>query len=557
MDFTQIAIFLVIAAIVGVIAKSLRQPPLVGYLFAGIILSLGGFIKDTPTLSSLAQIGVTLLLFLLGMEMNLKDIPTVGKSSIIIGLGQMIITSASGYLLAILMGFTPMASLYIAVALTFSSTIIVIKFLSEKRDLKSLYGKIAVGTLLFQDFIAMIILIILSGIKQGSSDPLAILTIFIKTIVLFIGAFLLSKKVMPILYEKVISSSNELLFIVSIAWALGVASFVSGAFGFTPEIGGFLAGLTLSNLPEHLQIASLTRPLRDFFLTIFFVYLGAKLTIVSNTLTVILEGVIFSLFVLIGKPIIVFIVKGLLGYRKRTSFLTGITMGQISEFSFIMLVMGESLGHVGKKEVGLVILVGVVTMTMSTYLIQGAEKIYSLLSSYLVIFERKKTKESVLISETKLTDHIILVGAGRTGLSLTRYFKKKNLTFIVVDFDPTVFNKLTADNIPIVFGDINDMDIIEASNIKYARLLVSTVPSFEDNLLILKNINLIKRQLPTILTAGDMKDGIRLYEAGASYVIVPEIAAGEHIRHILDVFGTQGERLKEVGKSHFERLIFT
>lgn len=265
MDFSQIAVLTVTAGVFGIIAKSFKQPLLIGYLFAGIILAYFGLIHDADTFSGLGQVGVTLLLFLLGLEMNLSELPTIGKTALITGFGQIIFTSLFGFIIATLLGYPLVPAIYISVALTFSSTIIMVKLLSEKKDLNSLYGRISVGFLLVQDFVAVVILMFLASMSEGSISTVGgFYFVLLKGILLLLATWVLAKRILPKFFEKISTDSTELLFIVSIAWALGVSAFVDGPLGFTPEIGGFLAGIALSNLPEHLQISSRTRPLRDF-----------------------------------------------------------------------------------------------------------------------------------------------------------------------------------------------------------------------------------------------------------------------------------------------------
>lgn len=555
MEFSQIAILLAVAGVFGVFAKLLKQPLLVGYLFAGLFLGLTGVIGESQTLDSLSQIGVALLLFLLGLEMNLRELPTIGKVALLTGIGQITFTSLIGYSIARVLGFENLPSIYVAVALTFSSTIIMVKLLSEKKDLSSLYGKIAVGFLLVQDFVAVIILMFLAGLGRGNQSIADYGIIGIKAIILFALVWFLSHRILPRFFNKIIGGSTELLFIVSIAWALGAAAFVAGPMGFTLEIGGFLAGLALSNIPEHLQIASKTRPLRDFFLTIFFLLLGTKLVISGGILSVIFPALIFSTFVLVGNPIIVLAIMGAMRYKKRTSFLAGLTVAQISEFSLILMSMGLVLGHVSDSEVAMVILVGVITMTTSTYMILGADKLFKKVSKYLSVFERKQTKEAAYASKLKLSDHFVLVGCDRTGRPINKYFKRKELEFVVVDFDPSVFNKLTAKNTPVIFGDINDPEIFELADIENAKMVISTTDNLETNLTFIEQIKAAKNKLTTVFTVSTKDEAIKLYEKGATFVVVPEIVAGDYINHLLNIPGMGKKRLTKMGKSHFDRLL--
>jgi len=554
MEFSQLAVLLVVAGVFGIIAKSLKQPLLVGYLLAGLVLGYFGIVGDIEVFSGLGQIGVTLLLFLLGLEMNIRELPTIGKTALLTGIGQIVFTSAIGFLIATALGFPVLPSVYIAIALTFSSTIIMVKLLSEKKDLASLYGRIAIGFLLVQDFVAILILMFLAGLGRGDLSPGLYGLTALKALVLFFLVWTLSKKVLPNIFDKYIASSHELLFIVSIAWALGVAALVAGPLGFTLEIGGFLAGLALSNLPEHLQIASRTRPLRDFFLTIFFLLLGTKL-VVGGISGIFLPALVFSLFVFIGNPAIVMAIMGFLGYRKRTSFLAGLTVAQISEFSFILMAMGVSLGHVENTHVALVVLVGVFTMTTSTYAILGADGLFRRVKNYLSVFERAKPREAALLEERFISDHVVLVGAGRTGGALTSFFKKRQWPFLIVDFNPRVFSRLSADKIPVLFGDIGDEEIFELARVTRAHMVISTISNLTDNLTLLARIASVRTRPITVFTAHTRDEATKYYEKGATLAVVPQTVSGEYLRHILETYGLSRKKIETIGKSQFNRLI--
>ncbi len=556
MEFSQIAVLFVVAAVFGVIAKALKQPLLVGYLFAGMILSYLGFFTDMEVFSGLGQIGVTLLLFLVGLEIEIKELPSVGKTALVAGLGQIIFTSTIGYILARFLGFGSLEAIYVAIALTFSSTIIIIKLLSEKNDLSSLYGKISVGILLIQDIVAVLILVILAGWGEGNMGALQVVFMGVKALALIALVWVTSKRLLPRLFERFFLQSQELILIVSIAWALGVAAFVAGPLGFSLEIGGFLAGLSLSNLPEHLQIASKTRPLRDFFLTIFFLLLGARL-VVGNIGAIIAPSLVLSIFVLVGNPLIVLAILGLMGYRKRTSFFSGLTVAQISEFSFILVAMGAALGHLTDSTVSTVIVVGVITMTLSTYMILGSDKIYKKIKAQLGVFEKKKTKEQIVVNEAMLSDHAILIGAGKSGRSISKYLVKKKIPILIIDFNPKVVNQLTAKKTPVIFGDVTDPDILQMSNMEKSRVVVSTLISLHDNLTILEYLRNLKRKPLFVATAITRGDAIKLYEKGAGFVVVPQETAGEYVRHVFKVYGVSSERITKMGKSHFNRLMYS
>lgn len=555
MNFNEISLLLVVAATFGILARFLKQPILIGFLFSGFFLAYFNFIPDKHLLESLGKIGVALLLFLVGMEMNIREIPTIGKVALSAGLGQIVFTSIIGFLIALGLGYAPIPAIYIAVALTFSSTIIIVKLLSEKKDLNSLYGKIAVGFLLVQDLVAVLILMFLAGLRDGNFGILQILFLVLKAGLLFGSVWWLSKEILPKIFSKIVGNSQELLFTVSIAWALGMATLVGGPLGFSFEIGGFLAGLALSNLPDHLGISSKTKSLRDFFLTIFFVTLGSQL-LISGISVLIPKAILLSLFVLIGNPLIVMIIMSFLGHKSRTSFFASVTVAQISEFSFILMSMGNTLGHVTNSDLALVVLIGAITMTVSTYMILGSERIYLRFRNFFKIFERKNIKEIIFSSEVDLKDHIILVGCDKIGSLILPYFVKHSLPTVVIDFNPTVFNRLTSNKINVLLGDVTDLEILDIAKIDESKIIICTIPSLEENIAILKIISGFRNKPIFVGTAESLAETIKLYEEGADYVLNPDVLAGEFLRQTFINHGFNTKRFSKMGKSHFNRLLF-
>lgn len=554
MNFSEISLLLVVAGGFGILARFLKQPLLIGFLFSGLLLNFLGLISDHGVLDNLGKIGVALLLFLVGMEMDIRDIKSVGKVALTAGLGQIIFTSGIGFLIAIALGFSSLSAIYIAVALTFSSTIIIVKLLSEKDDINSLYGKIAVGFLLVQDLVAVIILMFLAGLRDGDLSFLSVSFLFFKAVLLFALVWYLSKDILPRLFTKIVGNSQELLFTVSIAWALGLSTLVGGPLGFSFEIGGFLAGLALSNLPDHLGITSKTKSLRDFFLTIFFVTLGSQL-LIGGISEILPKAILLSIFVLVGNPLIVMFIMGVMGHKSRTSFLASVTVAQISEFSFILMAMGKSLGHVNDSELALVVLVGAITMTGSTYLILGSEKIYLRLKNILKIFERKVTKESAFVKQIELNDHVVMVGCDKIGSSILPYFRKREIEHLVIDFNPSVFTRLSSENTNVLLGDITDNEIVDLARLSSSKAVICTVPNLSENLYIIEAIKSLKNKPLFIGSTNSRADTIKLYEEGADYVLNPDIIAGEFLRNMFTNHGFSILKISKMGKAHFNRMI--
>lgn len=531
--FFQITVVIFLAAFLSIIFRFLKQPSILAFIITGIIIGpLGPFgFHNEDFMKSLASIGITLLLFMIGLELNVKELKLVGKNAILAGIAQIVLTTAAGFGISMLLGFSFVASLYIGIALAFSSTILIIKLLSDKRDLKSLYGKMTVGILVLQDIVAIFILIILSTFSSShaSIDFLSIAIAGLKIFILFGIVYLLSQEVLP-KFLNIIAKSSESLFLFSLAWVFGIAALVSAPFiGFSIEIGGLLAGIALSSSIESYQIITKIKPLRDFFLTIFFVTLGMKITFISFS-TIAVPIVLLSSFVLLVTPIIVMIILRTLKYKKRTSFFSGIALAQISEFSLIMIYMGNKIGHVSTEIVSVITFVGVISFVVSTYFITYSNTLYKFFLPVLGVFESKLAKDEELAEAVK--DHVILVGANRMGEGILKALQKKKENVIVVDFDPQIVEKLKKENVETFFGDISDPEIQEAVGIEKASLIISTVSDPEDALMLLKSIKKLKGP-KVIVAAFEKSDAKEFYKEGADYVIMPHIAGGNHLAKLL------------------------
>lgn len=532
--FLELTVVIFLAAVLSIVFRFLKQPSILAFIITGVIVGPIGLFNfhSHELMQSLASIGITLLLFMIGLELNIKELKTVGKNALLAGFLQMTFTSLVGFGISLLLGYSTLTSIYIGIALAFSSTILIIKLLSDKRDLKSLYGKITLGILLVQDLVAIFILILLStisGVGGTSINFFEIGIAILKVMVLFGWVIFLSKNLIPKILN-IIARSSESLFLFSLAWVFGIAALVSSPFiGFSIEIGGLLAGIALASSIESFQIISKVKPLRDFFLTIFFVTLGMDLAF-NNISQILLSVSVFSFFVLLISPIIVMFILGLLKYKKRTSFMAGLALAQISEFSLIMLYLGNKIGHVQEEILSVITFVGVITFVISTYFITNSNYLYKLLVHFLGIFERKSADKEKEIEELK--NHVILIGANRMGEGILNALVKKNSKFVVVDFDPDIIEKLNKRKIKTFFGDMSDPEILQAVNAEKADLIISTASDPEDNLLLLRGIKKFK-DVKVVVAAFDKSDAKDFYKAGADYVIMPHIAGGNHLANIL------------------------
>ncbi len=563
--FFELTILLILAGLIAVVVSFFKQPSIIAYIITGLVIGPLGYyqLRQSEVFDALAQIGITLLLFMVGLELDISQIKRLGKTALITGLGQVVITTSIGFFILKLLGFSNAVSLFIAPALTFSSTIIVVKLLTEKKDMQSLYGKIVVGIFLIQDFIAILMLISLSSTSGQtfslySSLPAwqnIILTI-VRGLILALLVFWVSTKFFPKIMGY-IGKNDELLLVFALSWALGLAAFVSQPFiGFSLEIGGFLAGIALARSAMHYEISARIKSLRDFFIILFFIVLGSQL-VFKDMASMTWPAIVLSLFVLIGNPLIVLLLLALQGYKPRTGFLAGVTVAQISEFSLILVALGQKIGILSQTEVGLVTLIGILTITISSYMILYAQNIYEKLKFFLKYFDFFKGSAEKNLHTVELKDHVILVGAHRMGKHLIDSLSKQKKTFVVVDFNPEIVELLVENGTLAVCGDITDPYIQEQINLPYAKLIISTVPDLNDNLSLLDTVKRktgLKRSRPKLIFIAQDEAEIKyLYEQNIDYVISPHFMGGLHLAKILeDGQGYKG--LKKLKERHLHVL---
>ncbi|MBI2012729.1 cation:proton antiporter [Candidatus Curtissbacteria bacterium] len=555
--FLELASVLVLATALGIIARILRQPLILAYIFTGIIISIFGVFKtaDQAFLELLSNLGIAFLLFLVGIELKLEDFKYVGKAAFYTGIGQILFTAIVGFVITSTLGFSPVVSLYMAVALTFSSTVIIVKLLAEKHDLNSLYGKVAVGFLLVQDFVAILALMVLSGFGANQVPEAGdFVLIFIKGAILIAVAYLASKYVLKYLFKQT-SQSTELLFVSGIAWAF-LLSAIAAKMGFSVAIGAFLAGLSIASSPYRLQISARVKPLRDFFIVIFFILLGASMSVGASSILV-SHVVILSLFILIGNPLIVLAIMFSLKFRNRTSFLASITVAQISEFSLVLAAVGQALGHLNASHVALVSAVGIVTITLSSYMILYGDKIYRFVERPLGRFFPERARDPYVLNRESLNNHIILVGAEQMGWDILEFLKRRHRgeTFLVVDFNPEIIKILTASGYNTVFGDISDPEVLEELELSRAKLLIITDPDFGDTYHLIKFAKSKNYRGPIVAAAYWIHDAVKMYEQGADYVVVPETVGGDHVARVLEEHWEDLGKIKKAKSKNFEDLL--
>jgi Kef-type K+ transport system membrane component KefB len=523
--FYEFAALLLASALVGLLALHLRQPLIVAFIVVGILAGPSAFdwVHAHDQIELLAQIGVTVLLFVVGLKLDLHLVRHIGPVALATGLGQLGFTILFGFMLSLGLGMAPVKALYIAVALTFSSTIIIVKLLSDKHEIDSLHGRIAMGFLIVQD-IAVVVAMMAVGTLQNQADAdlfHTLLGIFGRLIAAFALVALLMRYVLPRLMAH-LARSQELLLIFAIAWGTGFAALGEIA-GFSREVGAFLAGFSLASTQYREAISARLTSIRDFMLLFFFIHLGAQLELsaLGNDLA---AATVLSLFVLIGNPLIVMAIMGYMGYRKRTGFMAGLTVAQISEFSIIFVAMGITLGHVNNEALGLVTLVGLVTIALSTYMILYSQQLYERMAPWLNVFERRDPHRERLVEQGhKHGDdaQFIVFGLGRYGARLIGSLHDKGYAVLGVDFDPEVVRTLRHHGIAVRYGDAEDLDFPESLPLSGAGWVISTLPQLQLNLTLLHALSQHYFEGRVAVTAHHENDAQALRRAGAHVVLDP------------------------------------
>ena len=533
--FTEIALLLLIAAGVGALFVRLRQPVLIAYIVVGIAVGPAGFgvVQAHDQIDLLAQIGVAVLLFVVGLKLDLHQVRHIGPVALATGLGQLAFTIAFGFLLVLALGKGVMEAVYVAVALTFSSTIIIVKLLSDKRELDSLHGRIAVGFLIVQDIAVVLAMMAMSALRDPRAAGVGSVLGVLQSLGLRLGVaallvFVLMRYLLPPLVSAM-ARSQELLLVFAVAWGVALAALGEWA-GFSKEAGAFLAGFSLASTHYRESINARLAGIRDFLLLFFFVDLGAKLDL-SMLGAELGTAIVLSLFVLIGNPLIVMAIMGWMGYRKRTGFLAGLTVAQISEFSIVFVAMGITLGHVGVTTLGLTTLVGLITITLSTYMILYSQVLYERLSPWLRVFERGSPVRELTMEQQTANDsplEVVVIGLGRYGSRLLTQLRDAGMRVLGVDFDPEAVRSLRDAQLPVRFGDCEDPAFLESLPLNQTQWVVSSLPLWDSNRAVLHALQEVGYAGQVAAVARDASHRRQLEAAGVARVLNPFDDAADH-----------------------------
>jgi len=547
--FFSLVEIIVAATIMSAVLRKFNQPNLFAYIIAGMILGplvLGnidlsflnlpfqlGIKAITPEIRLLSDLGAAFLLFSIGIETSVKRLLQTGKPLLIGTFLQVIGVIGVTVLLTSFTGLLSLdAAIFVGAILAFSSTMIVIKLLADSKETNTLTGRIIISILLIQDFLIILLVPLLQNFSQ-ILEPAFFAPIIFKIVALVAIALLANRFLFPKLFN-IASKENELFFLSSISTAL-IFIGLSFLLDIPISIGAFIGGLALSNLPYNTAIFSRIRALRDFFLTIFFVSLGAELSFQFGGLPLILM-VILLIIIFVFKPLVFFAVGLLSGYGSRLSMEMGLTLTQASEFGFIIASMGLSSKIISNELFSFIITLIAFSMIMTPHLMNYSPRISNNITmrlnklfniSKIVLFNKKIEELRNIPDKKKLDNHIIVAGAGLIGRKIARKLRI-NHKILLVDSDPEVVSQGQKENLPFVYGTSEDDELLHQLDLKDAKLMVITIPNHKEAINFVKVIKKNCPKLTIFATASHFYDSLDFYQNGVNYVSMINLGGIEH-----------------------------
>lgn len=550
--FLELSLIIAIGSGIALLMRLMHQPLIIGHIITGILVgpSVFSLINSAETIEVFSKIGIALLLFIIGLGLNPKVIREVGKVAVIAGFAQISLTIAVGIGVGILFKLNTTESVVLGTSLSFSSTIIILKLLSDKKEQSRLYGKITIGILLLQDILATISLLVFaaqSGQDGFSLSQLIILTgkgLLIGTPIILIGTHVLPR------LHKLIAGSQEFLFLFALGWGFGGAALFQTA-GFSLEVGALFAGVSLASLPYTQEISARLRPLRDFFVVVFFINLGATLSFSNFTSILPLIGIML-IVVLLFKPWVVLMSMGILGYTKRTSFKTAVSLAQISEFSLVLSALALSEGRIGENLSAAMTIVALISIAISTYASVFDDGLFTFIEKHFALFERQKTHHEG--GKHMKRFELVLFGYHRGGHEFLRVFQAMKRPFVVIDYDPEVIDQLERAKIDYLYGDASDQELLEEVDLSKTRMIVSTITDFEVNTMLAKTLEHLNPNAVFITHADSLEEAAELYNQGASYVMLPHYIGSEKISAFIKKNGFSKTEFRKFRQKHIAYL---
>jgi Kef-type K+ transport system membrane component KefB len=555
--FSELAFLIAVVIGMSYVMKLLKQPLLIWYIISWILIwpSVLWLLHNTEQVQMFSHLGVALLLFMVWLWLNPALVKDLGKASLVIWVWQVIFTTFIWFFIAWWLWFDIVTSMYISIALAFSSTIIIIKLLSDKGSMDELYGKISVWMLIVQDIIAMIILMILSSLPSWWAEVnrwIFTFTIVLKIIWVILFTYLITKYVLPRLVWS-IAKSTEFLLIFAI-WRCLIFAAGMELIWFSLEIWALLAWLTLASLPYRYEISSRIKPLRDFFIMVFFVFLWSQLSF-GNIESLRVPIIVFSVFVLIWNPFIVMVLMWYLWYKKKNWMMVWFTVAQISEFSFILMGLWLSIWHITDANiVSMVTLIGLITIAWSSYYFTNADYIFTHIKHFLWIFERKNNDTEDQFHQNIEEYDVVVFWNHRTWAWIVNMLIKNHKKFIIIDYDPQVIDWLMKQNIPCQYADASDDDMLEELQLWKAKMIISTIHDFETSMLLVDKIKDSLENVVTIFSARNVTDAEKLYSWWINYVIIPHVISGHHTAMLIESYEYDMEKYAQHKRDDYNKF---
>ena len=544
----ELMLVVVTATVLAVIARKLKQPVLLAYLLTGLVLgpALLNIVGETQTLTLMSELGLGFLLFLVGIEMNLDEIKELLRPISVIAVGQTILQTGLAFVVPLALGFGLFETFIIALCTVFGATPVIVKILTEKDELKSLPGKLDVGVLVLQD---IYLILIVALINSGSlTQPDQILGTLVKIVAMigFIGllSLMASRYVLDDVFKR-IADNRHAFFIHAVAWAFLLIS-TAEFLGLSVEVGAFLAGLGLGQVPYREEIKERMRPLTDFFMVIFFSTLGLTLS-VENLQAYWIEAIIASLVMMIGNFLIMFYLIDRMKFTPRTSFIGSINMTQVSEFSLVVGALAVQQGYVGNDILGYISVMAVFTIGLSTYLINYNKEIYQKIEHLLEWLESEEKKD---IEISQLENHAVIIGYDEISEKICRTLEKEH-DILVIDRNPDNTEVLSRSPYEYIYGDFKHGEIREGANLAGAEFIISFSDERRINLKVLEEQteNAVK-----IVSATRLEEASEFYDMGADYVIIENILAGNRVGEYLELYLEDEELFHREIKSELEHI---
>ncbi len=521
---TDIVIIVVFALLGGVLANFLKQPLILGYILAGVLIGpyTGGVtVSNVHDIEMLAEIGVALLLFALGLEFSLNELKPVRKIALIGTPIQMLLTIGYGFLIGEwLFGWGWKASLWLGALISISSTMVVLKTLMSKGLIGTLSSRVMIGMLIVQDLAVVPLMIILPQLNDPRSGLPILGWAAFKAVLFLVLMIFLGTRLIPILMKYIVRLNSREFFLLSItAMGLGVG-YGTHMFGLSFAFGAFVVGMVLSESDYGYQALSDIIPLRDIFGLLFFTSVGMLLD-VSFLIAHLQMVLLLIVLIMLGKALIFGSLSRLFGYGNVVPLAVALTLFQVGEFSFVLARVGINTGSIDADLYALVLTTAIVTMFL-TPLISG-------LTTPLYARQRKGVTsyrlEKINLPDTELKNHVVIAGGGHVGYNIARILQRLELAFVIIELDHRRVEQAKADKMPVIYGDASQPVVLEAAGIHEARLLIITIPSVIAANSIVDHARRINKNLSIVARAINVEHMKDLHGRGVYEVVQPEFEA--------------------------------